>query len=91
MEYTDSINKNPKDPILYAKRGDFYYSLWRDDEALADYNKAISLEPTKNGFIYSSRGKLYLRLGKREEAKRDFKKACELGEGDGCYQYNIMY
>ena len=46
-------------------------------EAIADYDKAIELDPNF-AEAYYARGLTYRELGKEEEAKKDFKKAQEL-------------
>ena len=46
-------------------------------EAIADYDKAIELDPNF-ALAYYNRGITYRELGKEEEAKEDFKKAQEL-------------
>ncbi len=46
-------------------------------QALGDYNKAISIDP-KHARGYSGRGMAYYRLGKPKEAVRDFERALAL-------------
>jgi tetratricopeptide (TPR) repeat protein len=39
------ITNHPDDPQAYNMRGTVYGEAGRDDQALADFNKAISLDP----------------------------------------------
>ena len=48
------------------------------DKALADFNKAIELEPNY-GEIYHHRGECYEAMGDKLKAQADFAKAKELG------------
>jgi tetratricopeptide (TPR) repeat protein len=89
-KYTAEIERNPNDALAYTNRGDTYLASLRYDDAIADYNKAISIEPTKYCFIYYSRGRAYLGLEKMNEAKKDFKKACELGDTVGCFKFEEL-
>ena len=58
-------------------RGNAKAELKEYSEAIADYDKAIELDP-KLAPAYYNRGITYRELGKEEEAKKDFKKAQEL-------------
>lgn len=47
--FTKLIQKNPKDAVPYAHRGKAYSGLKRYPEAMADYEKAIELDPKLPG------------------------------------------
>src|SRR5262245_40529207 len=42
---TDVVTRNPNDPQAYNVRGSVYGQGGRNQEALADFNKALSLDP----------------------------------------------
>ena len=52
-----------------------------DDEALAQFNLALSLEP-QNPYRYASRAFYYDRIGKLEESIKDYEKTIELDPED---------
>lgn len=58
--------------FIYDKKGQY-------DQAIADYNKAIQINPR---FIlaYKNRGAVMIKLGNRKMACYDWKKTCELGD-----------
>jgi len=68
-------------PAPYAKRAGYYQELGEHEKALADFNKAISIEP-KAAYIYKARAVLNIELGEMEEARADFEKSVELGNSD---------
>ena len=55
----------------YASKGDY-------DRAIADYNRAIQIDPD-NAVAYNNRGIAYWRLNDKINARRSFQKAKELG------------
>ncbi|WP_167375055.1 tetratricopeptide repeat protein [Prosthecochloris sp. GSB1] len=57
--------------ICEEKRGD-------PDAAIADYSRAVSLDPGLE-LAYGNRAWLYDKLGRKEEALADYRKAAELG------------
>jgi tetratricopeptide (TPR) repeat protein len=63
-----------KDADPYYVRGEAYLELKKYPEAVADFTKAIELDP-KNVIAYDNRGKAYKALGKTKEAEEDFAKA----------------
>lgn len=68
-------------------RGLCYKVLGMYRQALADYNKAIELEPL-DSFNYVSRGDLYLKVRKYEQALADFNEYITLKKGyePDCYE-----
>ena len=59
-------------------RGKSYGSIEQIDKALADYNKAIELDPNYAS-AYLNRGNAKLLLNQKDSACLDFSKAGELG------------
>jgi tetratricopeptide (TPR) repeat protein len=55
----------------YNGRGRFYFENNDNDRALADFNKAIELDP-KFGFAYYNRGKIYFQNGQFDLALKDY-------------------
>ena len=60
---TGVIQRNPNDPQAYNMRGSVFGQAGRNDEALADFNKAISLDPNY-AQAYANRGLIYRKTGK---------------------------
>jgi tetratricopeptide (TPR) repeat protein len=58
----------------YINRGAAYHARGDDDRAIADYTKAIEIDPLFAA-AYTKRGVAYETLGKREEAIADFRRA----------------
>ena len=61
----------------YFKLGNYMYDLGKCDEAIADYTKAIELDPTISQ-IYNNRGFTYLMKEDYKNALGDFNKAIEI-------------
>ena len=55
--------------------------LKQNDKTIADYTRAIELDP-KSAEAYINRGNAYLNMGKKKEAEADFAKAKMLNEGN---------
>jgi len=62
-----SISDNPKDPALYVKRADYFVSLERMNDALADATKALELDP-KNKQASISLSTIYVMVGKPQQS-----------------------
>jgi tetratricopeptide (TPR) repeat protein len=43
--YTELIQKYPADPVYYKNRGDAYFKIERNNEAVLDYQRALQIEP----------------------------------------------
>ncbi len=67
----------PKTADAYIERGSVFLNTARNDQALADFNKAVELDP-KSAFAYSNRALGNLYGGKLAQAKADVAKALEL-------------
>lgn len=65
------------DAVAYFNRGNDYMKKEHDELALADYTKAIQLNP-KFSQAYNNRGRIYARQQKYDLAIADFTKAIEL-------------
>ena len=65
--------------MVYYNRGSAYYSLGKHDLAIADYDKAIELNP-KSPAVYVNRGVAYDKLGNMRQAFNDYKAAARLGD-----------
>ena len=60
-----------------VSRGETYRRMGRNEEALADFNRAIEHEPD-NAVALASRGQVFRDLGRYEEALVDFNRGLEL-------------
>ncbi|MFF8020057.1 tetratricopeptide repeat protein, partial [Streptomyces sp. NPDC007896] len=67
-----------------AWRGQAYRALKRYDEALADFNRAIELDPNVD-WIIAQRGWTYRELRRYDEAQADFARAVELDPEDAWF------
>lgn len=56
--FSSQIERNPNDMMLYQKRGLMYELLEHFDEAMADFDKAIELNPN-NADAYAGKGRVY--------------------------------
>lgn len=65
------------DGALYNSRAKLYFNLKKYPEAMADYNQAIALDPTK-GEMFINRGAVFALTGRMQEALLDFNKGLEL-------------
>jgi tetratricopeptide (TPR) repeat protein len=72
---SEEIQKDPKNiPAIYALRSHLFCAQGKYDEALADCNRAIELEPASDRPL-CERGLLYLEKGENDKALTDFDKA----------------
>jgi tetratricopeptide (TPR) repeat protein len=76
QSYTLVISNNPTSDN-YQGRGVAYRMAGKLDEAMADFNKAIELDP-KNADAYNSRGNLYLDKKDYKAAIADYTQAIKL-------------
>ncbi|MBQ3998842.1 MAG: tetratricopeptide repeat protein [Paludibacteraceae bacterium] len=69
--FTSLIERNPTDVLYYQKRGLMNELLERFDEAMADFDKAIELDPN-NADAYAGKGRLfYNKAAKMNEVAND--------------------
>ncbi|MBI5468609.1 MAG: tetratricopeptide repeat protein [Deltaproteobacteria bacterium] len=81
------VRNYPGHAVSYDNRAETYELLGRDEEALADYARAIAVEP---GFVdsYIYRGNLLNTLGRHREAIKDFNEVIKRGGAvAGAYNY----
>lgn len=74
-----AIELEPAEPLHYSNRGRVLFALGRVEESLADYTKAIELEPQAS--LYSSRSVVYIALGRPAAALADLNEAYEREPG----------
>jgi tetratricopeptide (TPR) repeat protein len=75
--YTQVINSDPQEALIYNNRGLVYASLRNFELAIADFNKSIELDPNL-AIAYSNRGVAYENLGKLDQAIGDYNVAIKL-------------
>lgn len=76
-DYNQLISEKPES-LLYSGRGDVYFKLKKNKEALADVNKAISIDP-KFAQAYVNKALILFETGKPKEACASLDKAVSLG------------
>ena len=78
--YTRAIELNPGLTSAYHNRGHVYYKTGEIEYAIADYTKAIDLEPNNPNIVqaYHNRGHVYCRRGEVEYAIADYTKVIDL-------------
>jgi len=70
-----SIAIAPMNYVNYEMRGDAYLASGMAREAVADYSKALSLEPLYPNRIYQSRARAYAKLGQKDLEAKDLASA----------------
>ncbi|MCB9457496.1 MAG: tetratricopeptide repeat protein [Anaerolineaceae bacterium] len=77
-DYNRALELNPElSPITYNDRGMTHYFMGNDDEAFADFAKAIDMDPNYDR-PYNNRGYLYSRLEEYELAIADFNESLRI-------------
>jgi tetratricopeptide (TPR) repeat protein len=79
--FTAAIKLNPDHVSSYLRRGNSYLALKQNDQALEDFDKAISFKDDSDehkSFAYQDRGVLYLNIGKFKEGIDDETNAINL-------------
>jgi tetratricopeptide (TPR) repeat protein len=74
---TDVIRRNPNDPQAYNLRGSVYGRDGRQQEALADFNRALQLDPNYVQAL-ANRGLLYRRSNRLDLALADYDRALSI-------------
>jgi len=72
------LAEQPRDHRALALRGRAHVELGAPEKALADLNRAIELQPSKNGEEFVTRGRAYMALREFDKARSDLSKAIEL-------------
>src|ERR1700733_10646615 len=67
---TEAIKNNPNDPQAYNMRGSVLAQAGRTEEALADFNKAVSLD-ANYGQAFANRGLIYRKTKRFDQAMDD--------------------
>jgi tetratricopeptide (TPR) repeat protein/S1-C subfamily serine protease len=80
------INIQPQ-ASTYYNRGNSKYNLGNKQEAISDYNRAISLNP-KHAAFYNNRGLAKFDLGVKQEAIADYNQAIALNPKNDAAYYN---
>ena len=77
---TEVVTRNPRDPQAYNMRGSVLGQAGRYQEALADFNTAISLDP---GFAqaFANRGLVNRQSGRFDQALADYNRAIAIDAG----------
>jgi len=84
--WTHVLKYYDKTPLPFRNRANYRRDEGRTEEALADYNSAITLKP--DGALYNSRAKLYFNLKKYTAALEDYNRAIALDSTEGEYFIN---
>lgn len=79
--WTDVISKSPNKVRPYNSRGSYYWLNERNEEAIADYSKAIALHPDYLEAYYN-RALVYNKLNKYKEALDDYSKVISFKPND---------
>ena len=85
--WNDVIRHYQNLPLAYNNRGIYLMSVEKDEEAMADFNKAIELKP-EYFKAYSNRGSLFYAKGDYPAAIRDYSKAIALEPASELLYYN---
>jgi len=79
--FTRAIELNLKptvDTNVFYERGFIYLLLEKYKEAIAEFNKALEINPESSSYFFSFRGDAHFELGNYQEAINDYTKAIEL-------------
>ncbi|MES2515966.1 MAG: tetratricopeptide repeat protein [Bacteroidota bacterium] len=72
--FSDVVKKYPDAYVAYNNRGNAYYNEGKINEALADFDKAISIKPNSPNAL-SNRAAIYINMQKYKEALNDLNNA----------------
>jgi tetratricopeptide (TPR) repeat protein len=81
------VKKIKSETAIHLFKGRAYQGKGQYDQAIADFNKAIEINP-RDPLAYNNRGFIMFKLGNTKRACSDVKRACELG-GD-CRPYKFL-
>ena len=76
--YQKALQLNPNDAGLHNNLGSLYASMGKTDDAKAEFQKAVDLDPTHAGNYYYNLGVIMVNQGKMDDAAVALKKATEL-------------
>src|SRR5450759_65779 len=77
VDYTEALQRDPKDPRIYMARSAVYVRLKMYAESLEDRQQAVQLDP-KNPEVYVARGGSYHLLGQHDKGIEDRTRAIGL-------------
>ncbi|ELA46359.1 hypothetical protein VCUG_02164 [Vavraia culicis subsp. floridensis] len=83
-KYTEAIEKDPQDKVLYSNRSACYAKLNRSEEGIADAEKAVELDPTY-AKAYSRLGSFYYYIDSAKSVHY-YEKALEFDSSNKEYQ-----
>jgi tetratricopeptide (TPR) repeat protein len=84
----EAIDLNPHDSSAYMKRASSYSIKNDEEQAIADYTKAIELMYRPLSEPYTNRGNCYQILGEYDKAFEDYNKAIQLDSNYALAYYN---
>ncbi len=89
-DYTNAINVDVTNYIVYGERGDLYKEFEDYQNALADYESAIKLEPDWR-FYYFKRAEIYAELQEYDKAIAEYTRLINLNPNDAQRYYWRAY
>jgi tetratricopeptide (TPR) repeat protein len=89
-DYDKAIQINPNFSKAYHCRGISKYFLNKYQGAKDDFTIYLRMHPT-DSLTYDYRGLTEDKLNEYNEAINDFKKSCDLGDSNGCFNYNSHF
>jgi tetratricopeptide (TPR) repeat protein len=84
---TAASNSEPLNYVLYYYRAEALEKIGDEQQALADYQKALELRPDFS-LVLANIGKLYAKMGNYQKAIEFYKRALETGSTDVLTLYN---
>ena len=84
--WTHVLKYHTNTALPFRNRANYRRDQGRIEEALADYNSAISLKP--DGALYNSRAKLYFNQQQYQQAMEDYNRAIAADGTEGEYYIN---
>ena len=84
--WTHVLKHEDKTSLPFRNRANYRRDQGRTEEALADYNSAITLKP--DGALYNSRAKLYFNLKKYDLSLQDYNRAIATDSTEGEFYIN---
>jgi tetratricopeptide (TPR) repeat protein len=76
--FTDQLRSSPASSMIYAIRGNIWYTLGEYDIAIADYTAAIQID-SKNEVVFNNRGYCRWKKGDYSNALADYNESIRLG------------
>ena len=84
--WTHVLKHEDKTSLPYRNRANYRRDQGRTEEALADYNSAITLKP--DAALYNSRAKLYFNLKQYQQSLDDYNRAIAMDSTEGEFYIN---